>query len=216
MASYSIRIEMTNMVNTLLRQEEEMMQIGSNEKKSKLDPDTLPPSLCTSYQRANVNTHRARVTHVNDYKDRKQLQISDVVLKSRTQKQEPLQKDQIVRMQIQEKPFTGSDLGQVTGIPGHGNSYQIAPLDSSQEKLRNRHSLEPKEPNSDGPPGTPEHNASTQTHSIDRGEAPAKNSKIVASPGSEQGITANGQPSSNWDSCELGKCGFNTHPGKEE
>ena len=44
----------------------------------------------------------------------------------------------------------------MTGVRDHGQSYLIAPTDGSQEKLRNRRFIKPKEPESYELAGTPE------------------------------------------------------------
>ena len=60
MASISIRVEMKNMVNKLLRQEEEMMKIGNNK---------------------DVSEHTETV-HAGTNREHIQLKIGDIVLRA--------------------------------------------------------------------------------------------------------------------------------------
>ena len=101
------------------------------------------------------------------------------LMKSRVREQKPLQLDQLVRMQIQEKPFTWSEFGRVYAISDHVKSCQVTPLDGSQDKLRNRRLLKPKEPESYELSGPSERRSSLEDVSIDRGEAPTTRSKSM-------------------------------------
>ena len=67
-------------------------------------------------------------------------------MKTRAWSQKPMTPGQLVRMQLREKPYTWSEMGHVTGVTDHGESYLIGPLDGSQVKLRNRRFVKPKEP----------------------------------------------------------------------
>ena len=80
---------------------------------------------------------------------------------------------------MQEKPFTWSEMGQVSGISEHGKSYRVTPLDGSQDKLRNRRLIKPKEPKSYELSGPSERSNILEDISAVRDEVPATRSKSM-------------------------------------
>ena len=60
----------------------------------------------------------------------------------------------------------------MTEVSDHGKSYRVAPLDGSQDKLRNCRFLKPKEPSSYELSCLPERSNSLPDVNVDQGEAP--------------------------------------------
>ena len=193
---------MTNMVSILNGQEEEMMRIGSNKKESRTGPENPSHALCSSYPTATANAPVARSNQTDDYKNQRQIQIGQTVLRKQTRPicgwVAPIEVDS-------GKPQThllpdpeSTEPHDSTGTPDHYAPTQIHNICRGEAPVKNPENVASSSIEHDAakdvwlPPGE-----DMCEHATGRGNVDPFATQLNAAMGR--------QPSPEWDSCEPGK-----------
>ena len=145
---------MADMINILLRQEEEMMRIYPNENESRTGPEAPRPTGHTDYCTAAVDNPVVGVAQIKNDVNQKQLQAGDVMLRKQMKSGCP-HVDRLDCMQTRERDYAKAKTGHAPSHRAHDESYGITPVEDGPDKLQTCLPSNPEVPKSDENLGAP-------------------------------------------------------------